>query len=60
MPLAARFSQADIARAMRAITKSQGEWRLIIRPDGAIVIEKGEAGINGQKLSVASNQDYRL
>ena len=65
MPKAARFAQADITRAMRAIAKCKGEWRLRILPDGSMLIEKasenGEtAGINTAKLSVAARQDIRL
>lgn len=40
MPLPARFSQADIARALRALEKREGSWRLRILPDGEIVIER--------------------
>jgi hypothetical protein len=60
MPRAARIAQADIARAMRAIEKAEGEWRLRILPDGSMVIERGEAGIITAKVSVAAREDIRL
>ncbi len=60
MPLPARFSQADIARAMREIEKRKGDWRLRIWPDGAIEIFRGDQPEATPKKPLEAREGYRL
>lgn len=60
MPLPARFSQADIARALRAVEKLEGKWRLRILPDGSMEVVRDDTPETMPKRPLAAREGFRL
>jgi hypothetical protein len=57
---AARFTQADIARALRAAKATGDDYRVRIDPDGTITIDRSPGGATPAKPKLPPERDFRL
>lgn len=56
----AKFTQADIARALKAVQQTGVDMQVRLLPDGSIVIAKGEAADANPSRALDAIAEFRL